>query len=168
MSSAQQKLVQVQTWLVQKLAALGGSEYVAGVDVGPVAVGGKKGYGLRIHAKPNAGPWLQKLQLPGLLETPYGNFYVAVVAAQGAPASAPAAQPESDDAYKGWDVQYSGTEIEGAPVKLYGSDIENMPVKVSGTAGVQPKPRPKSGDNEFRVKSGAFGTTFSQFEPQDD
>ena len=171
MSKTPQALVQVQSWLVQQLAALGGSAYLAGVDVGRVAVGGKVGYGLRVHAKPNAGAWLQKLQLPGLLETPYGNFYVAVVAVQGGgaqEASAPPPQKAGDDASKGWDVKYSGTEIEGAPTKLYGSDIENMPVKVSGTAGVKPKPRQQSSDKEFRIKSGAFGTTFGQFEPQDD
>lgn len=181
------ELMQAMHWLKQRLAQLGGAQVLIGVDVGRLAMGGKVGYGIRIYAKPEGVQWLKQYGFPGLVETPYGSFYAAVLGPESVPRqpqrpSQPAPQPpgtpqptpqpgvpqpqapKAEDPYAGWNVEYHGTELEGATVKHYGSEIEDMRVEVHGTKGVKPKP---AQGGEFRIKSGCFGTTFSQFEPEE-
>jgi hypothetical protein len=196
MSSAQQQqqLVQGMRWLKQKLTSMGGAARLLGIDIGRMALDGKVLFGIRVYAKPEGRTWLQQYGFPGLIETPYGTFYAAVLGPESLPQQRPSqptppgqqpqprpqpqAQPPSqypgapkppgqadgEDPYAGWDVEYSGTDLEHADVKHFGSKVEEMRVEVHGTKGVKPKAQ-ESG--EFRIKSGCFGTTFSQFEPED-
>lgn len=168
MANSGQQLAQAKPWLAQQLTQLGGGGHVVGVDVGQVAVGGKVGYALRVHATPTGIQWLKQFKLPGLLKTPYGKLYVAVLPAQQQQAQQPqqeGQQGDANDPYADWEVKHYGTE-PGGPVRVFGTDIENAQVKVSGTAGVEPKPPGE--DKEFRLKSGTFGTTFKQFEPAEE
>jgi hypothetical protein len=172
-----QQLVQGMRWLKQKLTTLGGAPQLLGIDVGRMALDGKVLLGIRIYARPEGQGWLRQYGFPGLIETPYGTFYAAVLGQNQLPQQVQQQRPGQpmypgaprtpgqgkEDPYAGWDVKISGTDLENAQVKHYGSDIENMPVKVYGTKGVVPK----GGEGgEFRIKSGCFGTTFSQFEPE--
>lgn len=190
----QHALVQGMRWLKQRLTSLGGAPHLLGIDIGRMAMGGKVLYGIRVYVKPEGRPWLQQYGFPGLVETPYGTFYAAVLGPeqlpqrvsappqqqrqqqqaqpmhqqqQARPTGVPAAQAQGkdgEDPYKDWNVEYHGTELEGAQVKYFGSDVENMRVEVHGTKGVKPKPQQ---GGEFRLKSGCFGKTFEQFEPED-
>jgi len=178
MSNGAQKLQQAKAWLVQYLSARGAAGKVAGVDIGQVNIQGRVGYALRIFADQNGVIWLSQQGFPGTVKTPVGRVYVAVVQQKSLTGPGAPAQPDSEDPYKGWQVEYHGSDVEKMPVKHYGTDVENAKVKYSGTdvskfnvevhgtGGVAPKP--ESGDKEFRMPNGAFGTSFSAFEPTED
>ena len=162
MTTAAQALAQAREWLGQRLVGLGGGAVLAGVDIGQMAVNGKVGYGLRVHVKPEGMAWCKQCGFPGLLETPHGRFYVAVLPVGQTveqPAGQPVGQPGTPDPYKGWEVKVSGTETAGASIKYSGTDpaVIRGPAKVSGTD----TPEPRRG--EFRPKSGAFGSAFPGF-----
>lgn len=185
--SAQQhpQLVQGMQWLKQRLKDLGGASRLLGIDVGRMALNGRVLHGIRVYAKPEGKAWLGQYGFPGMIDTPYGTFYAAVLgqehlpqqARSSASPSGPQTQTQApggqgqpqrrddDNPYAGWQVKYSGTDLDNAHVKYYGSEVEKMKPEVHGTKGVKPDPRKNKG-GEFRVSSGCFGTTFQQFEPE--
>jgi len=178
MSNGVQKLQQAKAWLLQYLAARGAAGKVVGVDIGQVNVQGKAGYALRIYANQAGVAWLRQQGFPGALKTPYGRIFVAVVQHEGgAQAAARKSQAKADDPYKDWDVKYYGSEVEKMPVKQYGTDTEHANVKHFGTdpkkfdqvkvyGSTHVTPVKESGDKEFHLPSGAFGTTFTAFDPE--
>lgn len=189
--SAQQhpQLVQGMQWLKQRLTSLGGASRLLGIDVGRMALNGKVNYGIRVYAKPEGKAWLQEYGFPGMIETPYGTFFAAVLGPEHLPnqqqraSQPPAAQQQpgqppqpgqpaqqggqnDEDPYKGWKVEYHGTDLDGAQVRYYGSEVDKMKAEIHGTRGVKPDPKKNKG-GEFKIHSGCFGTTFRQFEPEE-